>query len=283
MSAKEDQPKREPSLYTKLASEGPYGPGIGSALITMVEPHPGHELSYHRWYEDDHYISGAMSMPWMFAGRRWVATRPLQLLRYPAESAVAKPVTAGAYITVYWINEGRYQDHLDWTVAINRRLLPDGRVFQERTHVFTSFQNYLGVVYRDGDAGPRDIHALNYPYAGLIVEVFDAAPDQDPAGLAAWLKEKHLPGKLEGSPVAMATVFEPMPLPGKTPTYVKPVEGVGKRITVLYFTESDPAEDWERFVGDGAAVEASGLGRLEFAAPFIPTLPGTDRYVAELR
>ena len=283
MSDKQEHPKPEPSPYKKLASEGPYGPGIGSALITMVEPHPGQEHAYNRWYEDDHYISGAMSMPWMFAGRRWVATRPLQLLRYPAESAVAKPVTAGAYITVYWINEGRYQDHLDWTVAINRRLLPDGRVFQERTHVFTSFQNYLGVVYRDGDAGPRDIHALNHPYAGLIVEVFDAAPDQDPAGLAAWLKEKHLPGKLEGSPVAMATVFEPMPLPGKTPTYVKPVEGVGKRITVLYFTESDPAEDWERFVGDGAAVEASGLGRLEFAAPFIPTLPGTDRYVDELR
>lgn len=283
MSDKQGQPKREPSAYAKLASEGAYGPGIGSALITMVEPHPGQERAYNRWYEDDHYISGAMSMPWMFAGRRWVATRPLQLLRYPAESAVAKPVTAGAYITVYWINEGRYQDHMDWTVAINRRLLPDGRVFQDRTHVFTSFQNYLGVVYRDGDVGPRDIHALNHPYAGLVVEVFDAAADQDPAALAAWLLEKHLPGRLEGSPVAMATVFEPMPLPGRTPTYVKPVEGVGKRITVLYFIESDPALDWERFAGDGAAIEASGLGRLEFAAPFIPTLPGTDMYVDQLR
>jgi hypothetical protein len=283
MAEKQEHPKREPSPYKKLASEGPYGPGIGSALITMVEPHPGQEHAYNRWYEHDHYISGAMSMPWMFAGRRWVATRPLQLLRYPADSAVASPVTAGAYISVYWINEGRYQDHLDWTVAINRRLLPDGRVFQERTHVFTSFQNYLGVVYRDGDSGPRDIHALNHPYAGLVVEVFDAAADQDPAALAAWLREKHLPAKLEGSPVAMATVFEPMPLPGTTPTYVKPVEGVGKRITVLYFTEADPAGDWDRFAGDGAAVEASGLGRLEFAGPFVPTVPGTDKYVDQLR
>ena len=83
--------------------------------------------------------------------------------------------------------------------------------------------------------------------------------------------------------MAMATVFEPMPLPGTTPTYVKPVEGVGKRITVLYFTEADPAEDWDRFAGDGAAVEASGLGRLEFAGPFIPTVPGTDTYVDQLR
>lgn len=281
--SEEAKPKREPSLYTKLASEGPIGPGIGSALITMVEPHPGHELSYHRWYEDDHYISGAMSMPWMFAGRRWVATRELQKLRFPDDSAVARPVTAGCYITTYWINEGRYQDHMDWTVAINKRLLPDGRVFQDRTHVFTSFQNYLGAVYRDGDAGPRDIHALNYPYEGLVVEVYDAATDADPADLAAWLTETHLPAKLAGSVVALATVFEPMPLPGSRPTYVKAVEGVGKRITVLYFLEGEPSDCWDLFTGDGDAVAETGLGRLEFAGPFIPTLPGTDRYVDELR
>jgi hypothetical protein len=236
-----------------------------------------------------------MSMPWMFAGRRWVATRDLQALRNPADSAVAQPVTAGCYLTVYWINEGRYAEHLDWTVAINRRLLPDGRVFQERTHVFTSFQEYLGVVYRDGDSGPRDIHALNYPYQGLVVEVYDAAANQNPAvlegsaalegpaALAAWLKEKHIPAKLAGSPIAMAMVFEPMPLPGTTPTYVKPVEGVGKRITVLYFLEAAPAECWELFTADGAAADDSGLGRLEFAGPFVPTLPGTDRYVDQLR
>lgn len=282
MSEKQGQPQREPRPYKQLASEGPYGPGIGSALITMVEPHPGHERSYNRWYEDDHYISGAMSMPWMFAGRRWVATRPLQLLRYPADSAVADPVTAGAYITVYWINEDRYRDHLDWTVAINRRLLPDGRVFQERTHVFTAFQDYLGVVYRDDD-GPRDIHALNHPYQGLVVEVYDAAEDADPGALATWLTGTRLPARLKGSPVAMATVFAPMPLPGTKPTYVKAVEGVGRRLTVLHFLETPPDQAWDLFTGDGEAVAATGLGRLELAAPFVPTVPGTDKYVDELR
>jgi hypothetical protein len=248
----------------------------------MVEPHTGFERSYHRWYEDDHYISGAMSMPWMFAGRRWVAPRDLQQLRYPADSAVARPVTAGCYITVYWINEDRYADHMDWTVAFNRRLLPDGRVFEERTHVFTSFQNYLGPVYRD-PSGPRDIHALNYPYAGLVVEVYDARADRDPAELSTWLRDDHIPAKLADSPIAMATVFEPMPLPGTTPTYVKAVEGVGKRVTVLYFLETPPAQAWHLFTEDGAAADRTGLGRLEFAGPFIPTLPGTDTYVDRLR
>jgi len=63
------------SQYSILPREGPYPAAIGSALITMVEPHEGHEQAYNRWYEDDHFYAGAMAMPWMFAGRRFVATR----------------------------------------------------------------------------------------------------------------------------------------------------------------------------------------------------------------
>lgn len=55
-----------PATYADLAAVGPYGVHPGHALITMVEPHPGHEYAYNRWYEDDHYIAGAMAMPWIF-------------------------------------------------------------------------------------------------------------------------------------------------------------------------------------------------------------------------
>ncbi|NEE43872.1 hypothetical protein G3M55_04510, partial [Streptomyces sp. SID8455] len=99
-----------------------YGVRPGHALITMVEPHPGHEYAYNRWYEDDHYYAGATAMPWMFAGRRWVATKDLQELRYPEKSAVAQPVGAGCYLSTYWVTEGRYDEHMKWTVAINKRL-----------------------------------------------------------------------------------------------------------------------------------------------------------------
>ena len=156
-------------VYAELAAVGPYGAAPGHALITMVEPHPGHERAYNRWYEDDHYYAGAMAMPWMFAGRRWVATRDLQLLRHPARSAVARPVTAGCYLSTYWITAGRYADHMRWTVAINRRLNHDARVHHDRTHVFTAFQDHATTVYRDGPAGPRDLHALDHPYAGLVL------------------------------------------------------------------------------------------------------------------
>ncbi|MEV0638681.1 hypothetical protein AB0I77_27835 [Streptomyces sp. NPDC050619] len=270
--------------YAELAAVGPYGADLGHALITMVEPHPGHERQYNRWYEDDHFIAGAMAMPWMYAGRRWVATRDLQLLRYPRTSSVAQPVTAGCYISTYWMTAGRYADHMRWTVGINKRLNRDHRVFQDRTHIFTAFQDHTATVYRDGDQGPRDIHALDHPYTGLVVQVIDVASPGRREHLLAWLCDDHLPKRLAGSPAAMVTVFTPTPLPLDRMTYVKQVEGVGTRLTLLWFLQDDPRAHWrEHFADLDTAVEASGLGAVQFVAPFIPTVPGTDQYVNELR
>ncbi|MFI1965699.1 hypothetical protein ACH429_16580 [Streptomyces pathocidini] len=278
-----DDDTRSP-VYAELASVGAYGVRPGHALITMVEPHPGHEYAYNRWYEDDHFIAGAMAMPWIYAGRRWVATRELQQLRYPEESAVARPVTAGCYITVYWLTEGRYDEHMRWTVSINKRLNRDGRVHQARTHVFTAFQDHEATVYRDGAAGPRDFHALDHPYAGLVVEVIDTESPEQREELLEWLRSRHLPKRLRGTLAAMVTVFRPTPLPGDRMAYVKEVEGVDTRLTLLWFLEADPRECFTEVCGGlDEEVAASGLGRVELVAPFIPTVPGTDRYVDELR
>ncbi len=67
-------------------------------------------------------------------------------------------------------------------------------------------------------------------------------------------------------------------------TYVKQVEGVDVRLTLLWFLEADPRACWEPyFTGMAEEVGERGLGRVELVAPFIPTVPGTDRYVDELR
>jgi len=270
--------------YAELAAVGPYGADLGHALITMVEPHPGRERAYNRWYEDDHFIAGAMAMPWLYAGRRWVATRELQLLRSPEKSAVAQPVTAGCYLSVYWMTAGRYSDHMRWTVGINKRLNRDRRVFQDRTHVFTAFHDHLATVYRDGDLGPRDIHALDHPYAGLVLQVVDAGSPGRRGELLAWLREDHLPKRLAGSPAAMVTIFRPTPLPLDRMSYVKQVEGVHTRLTLLWFLQRDPRDGRPECYADlGTAVAASGLGEVQLVAPFIPTIPGTDHYVDELR
>jgi hypothetical protein len=82
----------------------------------------------------------------------------------------------------------------------------------------------------------------------------------------------------------MCLYFQPTPLPADKMPYVKDVEGVDNRLTLLWFTEGDPMQSWEAiFARSGELAAQSGLGKVELVAPFIPTLPGTDKYVDELR
>src|SRR5262249_37181291 len=99
--------------------------------------------------------------------------------------------------------------------------------------------------------------------------------------LVEWLRAERVPGP--DSPVAMGMMFAPMPLPGDKQPYVKDVEGVDDRITILWFTEGDSLDAWDDFADAGERVAATGLGRVELVAPFTPTPPGTVRYVDELR
>ena len=92
MSADVDQ-KLNP--YTAIGLDPRNELGISGGLITMVEPDLGHEREYNRWYEDDHFFAGAVVGPGVLGGRRWVATRDLQLLRFPDNSPLIQPVTAG--------------------------------------------------------------------------------------------------------------------------------------------------------------------------------------------
>jgi hypothetical protein len=51
----------------------------------------------------------------------------------------------------------------------------------------------------------------------------------------------------------------------------------------LCFLERDPAGVWDEcFAGEGKELEASGLGRVLWASPFIPTIAGTDTYTDQL-
>ncbi len=281
----ENEPEVAPvvSPYTQLASVGPYDVRIGSALITMVEPHVGHEVAYNRWYEDDHFYAGAMAMPWMFAGRRYVATSDLQALRQPRTgSGVADPIELGKYIAIYWINEGRYAEHLRWSLGINNRLLADGRIYLNRDHVFTAFQEHITAVYRD-QAGPRDIHAFDTPHGGLVVEVVDAEEGATTDGVIDFIKRVRAP-KAFAAGAIMGILFTPIPLPEDRMSYVKQVEGLGRRVTVLWFTEGDVRDAWES--GFAEAVEqakADGVGTCQFVAPFQPTIVGTNTYTDQLR
>jgi len=275
--------------YRRLPTLGPDQAALGGALITWVEPMPEHVVGYNRWYEDDHMITGAMVMPWMFSCRRFVCPIWLQHLRGPAGSRVAVPLEAGKYIGIYWINEGRLDDHQQWALGANYRLHAEGRgsyrgeghdPLEERRHVFTAFNDYLGATYRDEEV-PRDVHTLVQPYAGLVVEVIDAV-DRDRGALDAWLAAEYLP-QVVGGPVAVSLRFAPRPLPGDKLAHVRELDGVEHIVTLLHFLDTDPRHCWDdRFARSADTLDSGGVGSLAVQAAFVPTRHGTDTYTDEL-
>ncbi len=50
----------------------------------------------------------------------------------------------------------------------------------------------------------------------------------------------------------------------------------------MCFTEMDPAECWDAFGSLAETVATSGRATVCYAAPFIPTIPGTDTYTDQL-
>jgi hypothetical protein len=271
--------------YSELPRRSRHPVGIGGALISLVEPHVGYEQAYNRWYEDDHYYAGGLGMPWMFAGRRFVATRELQLLRYPNPSVIADPASAGCYLHVYWLTTGHVEDHVRWTISTNQVLRADDRILLERTHVYTAFQDFVGSALRD-TRGPRDYQTLDHPYQGLVMEVIGVADEASREDLESWLAATYLPllHRSPDNPIGASVWFRPQPLPDDKQPDANDVPGVERRLTVLHFLDTDPRNVWaSHFADNGRRLDAGGVGVMELAAPFLPVVFGTDTYVDELR
>ncbi|MET7335447.1 hypothetical protein [Nonomuraea sp. NPDC005650] len=275
--------------YSQLPLTGSHEVGVGHALITLVEPHPGHESHYNRWYEDTHYFDGAMQMPWMFAGRRWLAPYWLQPLRYPAGTPVLPSVETGKYLGTYWITKGRLDDHRNWTGATNARHRAIGNVVTDRTTVYTAFHDSVGNVYRD-PAVPRARYALQDPAAGIVLHVIDAHTTEGREDLERWLLEEYLPSRVVADgPVSLAMVFRVLPPleyyhSKQNYEVLKGVSNDERRLTLLWFLTEDPREIWaEHFTHEVDNLATSGKGVTSLIAPFIPAKMGTSLYEDQLR
>jgi hypothetical protein len=255
---------------------------LGSMLVTLVEPKKGHEVAYNRWYERDHFYSGCMIGPWTLAGGRFVATRDCKDLRAAmvGENEITGDPRRGSYVALYWIQDGKYREWVSWAGAQVMWLHESGRMFAEREHVHTQMYKYRWGAFRDDDGVPPEI-ALDRRYDGLIAVYGEAAAD-DPSELERWYREEHFPTALAGSPIAMVLHATPRPLQ-QGPSDVPRNEGSERKFLHLYFVEDDPKAVWEdRLVPHAKELDASGLGRIEFASPFLATLFGTDTYTDQL-
>jgi hypothetical protein len=260
------------------------GIALGTVLFSIVEPKAGHAREFHRWYERDHFYAGCMIGQNYLSGRRWVAPKPLKALRFPADTPITPDISQGSYLVTYWILAGTYAQTLRWSVDQVLQLHKQNRMQPARDNISTAFYRYDWGVFRDEDGVPAEL-ALEHPYRGIGVTMIDRAAGACETDLADWLKRDGLSSGMAGSPVAMTLCLRPQALPDDAPSYVpRPsAEELDRRYLLLSFLEADPQVDWsDRFRGFDRALAGSGLGRVIYAAPFIPTVPGTDKYADQL-
>jgi len=257
--------------------------GLGSVLVSLLEPRPGDEVAFNRWYERDHFYSGCMVGAHFFAGRRFVATRRLKEARLPRQGGMLGDLRAGSYLSLYWLLAGRHDEAVRWAVDRVRALIDHDRMFAARRPIHAGFYRSCFSVSHDPDGVPPEL-ALDHPFAGVTLTLWQASEERHVEGLAAALEGDWLPGSMfESGGPSLCLGLRPAPLPEEAPSTVARPAHPERRILVLGFHSEDPGTssiDWTGRVWE--RVRNAGLGRLLLSAPFIPTVPGTDRYTDEL-
>lgn len=247
---------------------------LGGALVTVVEPHPGQEVAYNRWYERDHFYAGCMIGAWTIAGARFVCTRDLKDLRYPNPSPVLGDASGASFMSVYWVLAGRFGEWIKWGTDQVRWLIDEGdRMFTDRDHVHTLMYRFR-TQYEHPDGVPVEL-ALDHrsPYAVLVVGRPAQGVDLD--AVDAWFRARDLPG-------VVGAEFTPVPM-GAGPSDV-PADDATDRFTQLWFVDDDLPATWsDTFAPLGPDFAAAGLGELLAVSPFRATIPGTDTYTDQLR
>lgn len=272
--------------YAALVDLGSSGAGVGGMLITTLDPGPGDELRYTRWYEDDHFISGAMVWPWVFAGKRWVAPKKLKALRQPESSNLIDPDTRISFFHTYLISEGHVGDVEDFGAVSLQRLEGEQRLHWEikRTHVYTNFQDFVGAAYADGFE-PRAQHVLDYPFKSVVLEVIDAPTPNDRERLSDWVLSERAPQLLaKGTSVCMVLTPRPRKIKGGSTRALDHLPASSDaRITVLWFSDAPADRVLDQGLSDEAdALATAGVGDLQLLQPFCPAVHGTSAFAAEL-
>jgi hypothetical protein len=240
---------------------------LGFACLSLVEPSPGRAADYHRWYDGEHFIDGALSLPRFFAGRRWIATPSLRDSRRPGTSRSIAPIDAGSFLNTYWITPGSVDELCDVVAAA----MATSTGTALRRMVWTDFHRHVVSVV-GGDV--PDTHALLYPCRGVAPEL--VLVDDDVA--LARLTDEVLPGRVDDGVAAMSIVFAPLTTP---PLAVAPAVELGGRglVSVLSFTDEDPAPAGPRRSPSDTSLP--GI-EVDFFGAFVPTVPGTDALLDHL-
>lgn len=215
---------------------------IGTAIVSYIEPNPGHERAFNEWYERDHFPAAVLAGPGVFAGARFTATAACRAVR-PARATLFGDPARGRHLAVAWVLPGRQAEWDAWVAAEVERLVAADRMFPHREHIHTAVYRFVRA------SGPVPApQALAHGFGGVVVL----------AGTTG-----------VGVPSAPCTVVlareRTILASGEVPAHE----------LVLAFTDDEPLA---AFAALGAAPAASGP---MFASPFLATVPGTDTHIEE--
>ncbi|MDR5699137.1 hypothetical protein [Agromyces aerolatus] len=255
--------------------------GVGHMLLNIAEPTPGRERAYTRWYEDDHFFSAAMMAPFVFAGRRWVASEELRALDHGRAGGESDPPARERFAATYWIAPGHLNDYFAWAAGTGPQLDAQGRNFTDRRLVFVSFADHVGSVYRD-ERAPRDVFALMDPPGGMVVQLIDVPDASVRDDAATWLIDDAIPNRLalDGASTQSVLVFRGASDTSAMRPALQEVQRAsdhdGRRLILLWLLDDDPRSAWAREFADlPEVVASSGCGTVEWMAPFAPARMGT--------
>lgn len=257
---------------------------LGSALLSITEPVLGHELECNHWHERDHVYTGFMTGASFFSGRRWIATHRLKDLRYPQQTSVADSIAKGSFLAIYWILAQKEHFAIKWAVDEFKKLKRKQGEQLPQENISTAFYRYCWAVSRDSNGVPAEL-VLEHPYRGLAVMMIDRNASVSHEQFEQFCKQQFLPSQMAHSPIAVSLCLRPRVLQENLPEFLSDIstETASTRYLLLSFLEEEPQLCWpDKFANVGLDMHGSGYGDVVYAAPFIPTIPGTTRYLDQL-
>jgi hypothetical protein len=231
--------------------------GIGTAVISYIEPHAGAARAFNRWYERDHFPAAVLAGPGAYAGARYVATRACKAVR--ADATLFGDPHLGSYLAVAWIEPGAQGAWDAWIGERMGALRAADRMFAGRDHLHTAVYTFLWSVERPAVAPPA--LALTAAHRGVIAIALTG--DEDLREWARARLDAEVPTivGLRRSNLLVSKLGEP-----------------ADHTLLLAFVTGDPQDVWTRAIAPAVHARAD----VGFAGPFLATIPGTDEYVDDL-
>jgi hypothetical protein len=235
------------------------GVGIGTAIVSYIEPHAGMTREFNRWYERDHFPAAVTAGPGAYSGARFVATRECKDARAPG-SLFGDPAI-GSYLSIAWLLPGAQAGWDAWVATQMEALVAEGRMFAGRDHLHTAVYEYLWDATA-ADTPPASL-SLERRYPGVVAI---AVAGDDDGTAEAWAAELAGPEL----PVIVGLRRERV--------LVSVLGAPASHTLVLAFVDGPVIDVWHRRV-EPALASLTGVG---FAGPFLATVPGTDTYTDQL-